>query len=142
LIRRVDHFIAEDGEILPAAGEALARGELSRFGDLVDRSQALTDTLLQNQVPQTVALARLARQAGAVAASAFGAGFGGSVWALIEQAKAEDFVHRWRAEYAQAYPDAAGRAEIFLTQAGPAVVGLTEELGLPLPPLGNGGTSC
>ena len=30
-----------------------------------------------------VELARLAREAGAVAASAFGAGFGGSVWALV-----------------------------------------------------------
>jgi galactokinase len=137
LVRRVEHFIAEDGEILEAAGEALAHGDLTRFGELVDRSQELTDTLLQNQVPQTVVLARLARQAGAVAASAFGAGFGGSVWALVEQSRAEEFVSQWRAGYAQAYPAEADRAEIFLTQAGPAVVGLSEDLGLPLPPQGD-----
>ena len=50
---------------------------------LVDQSQAATEQLLGNQVPETVWLAREARGLGAIAASAFGAGFGGSVWALV-----------------------------------------------------------
>ena len=44
-------------------------------GSLVDRSMALATTALGNQVPETIYLARRARELGAVAASAFGAGF-------------------------------------------------------------------
>ena len=40
--------------------------------------------LLGNQVPETIALARAALAHGAFAACSFGAGFGGSVWALVE----------------------------------------------------------
>ncbi len=138
LVQRVEHFVAEDGEIVDAAASALAAGDLGRFGALVDRSQALTESLLENQVPQTVALAQLARAQGAVAASAFGAGFGGSVWALVPRAQAADFAARWRAAYAARYPAEAARAEVFATQAGPAVVNLTGDLGLSLPPLATG----
>jgi galactokinase len=135
LVQRVEHFVAEDGEILTAAAAALAAADLDRFGTLVDRSQALTESLLENQVPQTVALAQLARAHGAAAASAFGAGFGGSVWALVPRAAAADFAARWRAAYATRYPAEAARAQVFATQAGPAVVNLTRDLGLSLPPL-------
>lgn len=119
---RLEHFIAENEEIALPAGEALAEGGLARFGQLVDRSQELTETLLGNQVPQTVALARLAREQGAVAASAFGAGFGGSVWALVAAAGAEDFLDRWARAYAGAFSAAPGA--FFLSQAGPATFAL------------------
>ena len=85
----------------------------------MDRSQELTATLLGNQVPETIALARLARQQGALAASAFGAGFGGSVWALIPVARAEPFLSAWSQAYGDAFPTAAERARFFTTQAGP-----------------------
>ena len=115
---RLEHFIAENEEIALPAGEALAQGDLEHFGQLVDRSQALTETLLGNQVPQTVALARLAREGGAVAASAFGAGFGGSVWALVSEERADVFLDRWARGYARAFPGLPGG--FFLSQAGPA----------------------
>ena len=86
----------------------------------------MTSDLLQNQVPQTVALATQARAAGAMAASAFGAGFGGSVWALIEMGEADRFLTAWRAAYAMAFSDEATRADFFLTQAGPAAFALGE----------------
>jgi len=54
-------------------------GTWDKIGVLIDRSQDGAERLLGNQVPETIALARLARDLGAVAASAFGAGFGGSV---------------------------------------------------------------
>ncbi len=63
------------------------RATLDQFGRLVDRSQQASATLLGNQVPETIALARLAREHGALAASAFGAGFGGSVWALMTSSR-------------------------------------------------------
>lgn len=117
LSARVRHFLAESNEIVPAATDALAAGDLDRFGGLVDRSQALADRLLGNQVPETRRLAAEARRLGAVAASAFGAGFGGSVWALIPRDDAPDFLRRWR----RAFERAGGRpsAPWFHTPAGP-----------------------
>ena len=86
----------------------------------MDRSQELTDSLLGNQVPETIALARLGRECGAAGASAFGAGFGGSVWALIEEEGAGAFLEAWTDRYEKAFPEAASRARFFTTQAGPA----------------------
>jgi galactokinase len=119
---RLEHFIAENEEIALPAGAALGEGDLERFGRLVDRSQTLTETLLGNQVPQTATLARLARESGAAAASAFGAGFGGSVWALVAEAGAGAFLERWAKGYADAFPAHAGT--FFLSQAGPATLAL------------------
>jgi galactokinase len=94
------------------------------FGRLVDRSQTLTSDLLQNQVPQTVALATLAREAGAVAASAFGAGFGGSVWALVKDSEAAEFLEAWAAAYGKVFGEESGRAIFFTTDPGPAAFAL------------------
>jgi galactokinase len=124
LTARLDQFVLETFQIIPAAGDALARGDLAAFGDLVDRSQAAAELWLGNQVPETIALARLARTAGAAAASAFGAGFGGSVWALVETAGAAEFLDAWRSRYLANFPARADRAELFLTGAGPPLFAL------------------
>jgi galactokinase len=102
---RVHQFVAESEEIVPAASDALAAHDLRRFGELVDRSQALAHELLGNQVPQTRWLAAEARRRGAAAASAFGAGFGGAVWALVPRDGAPEFLRGWR----HAYERQAGR---------------------------------
>lgn len=122
LLRRVEQFVAEDREIIPAAGDALLDGELDRFGKLVDRSQHLAERLLGNQIAETSFLARSAREAGAVAASAFGAGFGGSVWAMVPRAIAGDFIERWRGGYVTRFPEHAGEALFFRTGAGTSMV--------------------
>jgi galactokinase len=119
LRRRVRHFAAESGEIVPAAAEALAAGDLAAFGSLVDRSQALAEELLGNQVPETIQLARLARELGAPAASALGAGFGGSVWALAPRTDAAAFLDTWRERYLAAFPERTA-AKLFVTGAGRA----------------------
>jgi galactokinase len=119
LLTRFEHFYAENEEIIPAAGNALAKGDMQAFGRQVDRSQELTDTLLGNQVPETIFLARAARELGAAAASAFGAGFGGSVWSLITKDKAQALVDNWRQAYRKKFPNHAANAEFFITRAGP-----------------------
>lgn len=119
LLDRFDQFIAESVEIIPAASRALASGDLGSFGTLVDRSQQGAERLLGNQVPETIALASLARELGADAASAFGAGFGGSVWALVSADSSAGFTRRWREKYASRFSDAARRAEFILTRPGP-----------------------
>lgn len=120
LLTRLEHFRVENDEVVPGAGDALSRGDLGRFADWVERSQQAAEDLLGNQVAQTAALAADARGAGAVCASAFGAGFGGSVWALVETAVAERFLDRWADGYRRRFPENAARAEFFATGAGPS----------------------
>ncbi|HSE37963.1 MAG TPA: galactokinase family protein [Blastocatellia bacterium] len=120
LINRYEQCVVECTEIIPGVAQALAAGDVHKIGALVDRSQESGALLLGNQVPETVALARLARELGAVAASAFGAGFGGSVWALVNAERAESFMSEWADEYCSKFPESASRAEFFVTNAGPA----------------------
>lgn len=118
LVDRFEQFAAENLEILPEARRAWFTNDMEEFGTQVDRSQQLAERLLGNQVPETISLARLAREKGAIAASAFGAGFGGSVWALVPRERAEGFLEGWREGYVAAFPGRAGAAELFLTGAG------------------------
>ncbi len=122
LLRRFEHFYAENELIIPAAGDALAAGDLAEFGRQVERSQQGAERLLGNQVPQTIHLAASARKHGAAAASAFGAGFGGSVWALVGQSQGEKFIDEWRRDYAAHFPAEAERSMFFLTRSGPAAM--------------------
>ena len=124
LARRFEHFRLEVEEIVPAAAAALEKGDLRAFGELARRSQEGAEELLDNQVAETRALARLARECGAVASSAFGAGFGGSVWALVPTAAEEAFTRTWRERYAADF-EASENARFFSTGAGPGARRLT-----------------
>lgn len=116
---RFEHFVSEVFEIVPGAWEAWAKGDWEQFGRIVDRSQEGAERMLGNQVAETVHLARRARELGAIAASAFGAGFGGSVWALAAREGAGEFLGRWREDYVRAFPQHAARSAFFATAAGP-----------------------
>lgn len=118
LARRFDQFAIEESEVLPAAVDALATGDLVAFGRAVDRSQGAAEDLLGNQVPQTSFLQRQARELGAHAASAFGAGFGGAVWALVEEERADAFLQGWSASYRSRYPENAQASRFLTTHAG------------------------
>jgi galactokinase len=124
LLTRLDQFAEEALEIIPAAGDALERGDLTTLGELVDRSERGAEQLLGNQVPETIQLARSARSLGAAAASAFGAGFGGSVWALTRRDGAERFRQCWEDSYLTQFPEHAARASFFVTTAGPPAMRL------------------
>lgn len=117
---RVEHFLQESEVLVPAAADALAAGDLAAFGAVADDSQHLAETLLGNQVPQTTALAATARELGAVAASAFGAGFGGSVWALVPRSDAGPFASAWLERHSRAFPDQAAAASAIVTDAAAA----------------------
>ena len=94
---RLDHFIREDGRILPAL-RGFADGDRAALAQLALGSQADADTLLGNQVPATRELAATAMSRGAFAACSFGAGFGGAVWALVDRDDAAGFAERWHDE--------------------------------------------
>jgi galactokinase len=122
LLRRFDQFLLESETLIPQAADALARCDLKTFGNLVDQSQNATEKLLGNHVAETVWLAAEARALGAHAASAFGAGFGGSVWALVARHDAENFVKRWQQAYQHSGHAAARNGQFFVTPAGPPMV--------------------
>lgn len=116
LSRRLEQFLVESEDLIPAAASALASGELGRFGDLVDASQRGVDAGLGNQIRQTRHLAASARRMGARAASAFGAGYGGSVWALVPRSDADAFAADWLGEYRTAFPQHADAASALITR--------------------------
>lgn len=120
LIDRLEHFAEEARCIVPRAVERLASGDIHGFGDAVDQSQETGARLLGNQVPETIALARQARDLGALAASAFGAGFGGSVWALVREEDSDAFLRAWQERYLESFPGRAGQEAFFTTRPSPA----------------------
>ena len=124
LLDRLEQFRLESEIIIPQASDALARHDLMAFGTLVDDSQAAAEKLLGNQVPETIWLAQQARSLGAYAASAFGAGFGGSVWALVDQLEDTRFAHRWREAYQHRSHRASRESQFFISTAGPATISL------------------
>jgi galactokinase len=119
LLDRFDHFFEESERLVPAAAEAFAREDAESLSRIVDRSQERAESLLGNQIPETINLARSARHLGAIAASAFGGGFGGSVWALVPAARADFFRADWRSDYLRRFPAAGEKSEFFVTGAGP-----------------------
>jgi galactokinase len=94
----------------------------------VAESQAGAERGLANQTDETRWLVGAIRDR-ALAASAFGAGFGGSVWALLRQDDALRSLAEWRASYECEFPQHARDADFFLTSAGPAASRLVEPQG-------------
>lgn len=114
---RLDQFLLESAVLVPRAHDALRDGDLDAFAAATATSQQLAKTHLRNQVPQTIELVRTAGQLGAKAASAFGAGFGGSVWALVPTADADEFAAAWRERYLRAQ-DSPETASVLVTRPG------------------------
>ena len=114
LQRRLEHFVREDARTVDAV-DAFRGSDEARVGQLAAESQSDSEMLLGNQIPETIELAATARARGAFAARSFGAGFGGSVWALVDGEHADEFARRWTPEAFVAFP-------------GPPLVELTEAL--------------
>jgi len=100
---RLAHFRAEDARVTAAAA-AFEAADIPRIGELAAASQRDADALLGNQVPETRDLVAAALSEGAAAASSFGAGWGGSVWALVREPHAEAFGAAWLAAYRARHP--------------------------------------
>jgi len=122
LDRRLTHFIGEDARVMAAAA-AVRAADRPAVGALAAASQQDADRLLGNQIDETRTLAALATAEGAFAASSFGAGFGGSVWAMVDDADPAGFAERWVAAYRAACPQVE-RVEWFVTRPTPAVTDL------------------
>lgn len=114
LERRLRAFVTESA-LIPKAVAALREGAVETFGGLALESHRNADEHLGNQVPATNRLVALATELGAAGASAFGAGFGGSVWALVKAKDADGFAQAWGERYSVEFPDA--RPEFLVTRA-------------------------
>jgi galactokinase len=117
LRRRLEHFVREDARTVDVV-DAVRRSDEARVGQLAAESQSDSEMLLGNQIAETIELAATARALGAFAARSFGAGFGGSVWALVDSEHADEFARRWR-------------PEAFVATPGPPLVELTEPIQNP-----------
>ena len=127
LLGRLAQFVAESGEIVPGACAALGRGDIAGFAELVRRSQHYAEEVLRNQIPETAFLVQSALALGAAAASGFGAGFGGSVWALVRDGDAERFTGAWGAAYTDRFPMHSDTSTFFITPASAPAARLSGE---------------
>jgi galactokinase len=124
LLARLEQVVMETTVLIPDAIEALRRSDMVGLGATVDLSQMLAERMLGNQVPETIGLTKLAREQGAVAASAFGAGFGGSVYAAVAEETAGEFMARWSDRYLAQFPHRRESAKFFVTRPGPPLTTL------------------
>jgi len=110
-IARIAQFRAETERFVPEALAAFSAADASALGVLAVASQQGAEVVLRNQIPETMFLARAAMAAGAHAASAFGAGFGGAVWAVADLSEADAVIAHWQASYAAAFPAQVARGQ-------------------------------
>jgi galactokinase len=118
---RLMHFERETPRVA-AAVAAFALGDAGALGMLSAESHADADRLLKNQLPETNALVSIARDHGAFAASAFGAGFGGSAWALVDPGllgiTPDEFGDQWLRAYRSQFPEHAEKSTCFAARPG------------------------
>ena len=115
--QRIEQFLIESLVLVPAGARMIAAADPG-VGEVLRRSQELADRGLRNQVPQTRLMVSLARKAGAIGASSFGAGWGGSVYALVRADDAEAFAAQWLGAYRDREPSAE-QAAVIVTRPGP-----------------------
>lgn len=125
LAARLAQFEREITQVVPGALEAFRAADAAALRRWAVESQQGAETALRNQVPETMFLARAALAAGAHASSAFGAGFGGAVWAVCDASEADVVRERWQAQYARSFPGRVGKSEWLRLQPSAGVRWLT-----------------
>ena len=114
LAQRFEHFFLEETRHIPDFISAVAHDDPSGMGSSITRSFEDANNLLENQIDETRALVTFALELDAWGASAFGAGFGGSVYALVPTDYAVAFLHEWESKYKSAFPKHSETATAFL----------------------------
>ena len=115
--QRIEQFLIESLVLVPEGARLIAEADPG-IGEVLERSQELADRGLCNQVPQTRLMVSLAHEAGAIGASSFGAGWGGSVYALVRADEAEGFAAQWLRAYRDR-EQGAEQAAVIVTRPGP-----------------------
>lgn len=151
LVQRFVHFYNESEYFVPAAAFALSRKKYDLLGAVVDSSHCGAVNLLRNQTEETAWLPLWARckehalqlspllvvdmqdvadhltnnsrRIIALASSAFGAGYGGSCWALVYRHEAHEFARQWQTAFEERFPPTKQINEVvrefFVADPGP-----------------------
>jgi len=90
LNRRARHVVAENARVLEGV-EALEKGNIKRFGELMIASHNSLRDDYQVSIPELDRLVEAELKNGAIGARLTGAGFGGATVALVEEGKYESF---------------------------------------------------
>lgn len=122
LINRLQQFYTENFEIIPQVSGFLENNEIEKIGNLIDLSHQNADKFLNNQMSETNFLQSSARKIGSLAASAFGAGFGGSVYALVRKSHSEKFLEEWQKLYLDDFPQYSQQSKFFITNANESII--------------------
>ena len=101
---RFKQFYDEDHKIIPNAARALIARDFKELGEIIDESHNASKRHLWNIVPEIDFLQKSARELGAIAASGFGAGFGGSAYAMITKGWERGFMTKWGEAYKAKFP--------------------------------------
>lgn len=125
---RFHQFYEEDQNIIPDAARAFVRSAFDEVGAAIDRSHELSRTYLWNIVPEVDFLQKTARDLGAAASSGFGAGFGGSVYAIVPRGAGEQFVEGWRRRYLARFPHHRDASHFFVSRPSGSAGELFAEL--------------
>ena len=124
LRERFEQFFDESEVLTRQLAEALAAADGDALGSVSDESHRQTVEHLRNTIPETAWLPQEARRLGALGASAFGAGFGGSCWAVVPKEGAAGFAEAWSAAYRREFPSWADRCAFFAMSPGPGAFAL------------------
>ena len=128
LVTRFEQYFDESEDIVESCCTAFETKDYAALGNMVDNSHKYTVEKLKNTIPETAWLPKWARESGnAIASSAFGAGFGGSCWALVNKNESETFRTNWLAAYENEFPAANGcglTREFFVFAPGPGAFAL------------------
>ncbi len=103
LFERAYQFFRER-EIIFEAVECLKESRMEAYGRLINESHDLSKKHLKNIAAEVDYLQQSANELGALGATGFGGGFGGSCYAVIQESRAENFIGQWREKYHEHYP--------------------------------------
>jgi galactokinase len=103
LVGRAYQFFREQ-DIIHRAVVCLERGRMGEYGALINESHELSRKYLKNIADEIDVLQKEALGLGALGATGFGGGFGGSCYALIGEERARDFLEKWSAQYLDRFP--------------------------------------
>ena len=110
---RFHQFYLEDQEFIPKATGAFGSRNYEELARVTNLSHEASKTYLWNIAPEIEFLRKEALRLGALAASGFGAGFGGSAYALVRVEDAPEFAGRMENSYGRRFPRYVKMAKFF-----------------------------
>jgi galactokinase len=122
LQKRYRHVVSEGARVEDAVA-TMTRGDLAAFGALMDASHESLRDDYEVSSPELDRLVEVARESGAAGARPTGAGFGGSIVALVPADRAGAALEAIRTRYYDAHPPEAVASWLFtaLPSAGATV---------------------